>query len=290
MQALTKAKGSKVNLGVALAEARQTARLVGSTADKIGRMVNRYRSKNPRKVWDAVKAGGKAIPSSYLELSYGWTPLLQDVLGSAEALAESINLGRRFNLTVQGRASSRNPYNRVEKWPGLYDLIIRGESKSQVEVTLCYDLPSYLLTTLSSVGLTNPAEVLWEKVPYSFVVDWFLPIGNYLHLLDAGDYLQFIEGSRSVIARIKADITAVDNPDFNWRYNKYVTLMRPGMYRQHEFFRTVLTRPPEIPLPSLRAPLSLDKMAKGLALLQAAFSRRPWAHRELSLDWGSNTD
>jgi len=29
-------------------------------------------------------------------------------------------------------------------------------------------------------GLTDPASVLWELTPYSFVADWFIPIGNYL--------------------------------------------------------------------------------------------------------------
>jgi hypothetical protein len=40
------------------------------------------------------------------------------------------------------------------------------------------DLPARL-------GLLNPAEVIWELVPFSFVADWFLPIGDYLSALDA---------------------------------------------------------------------------------------------------------
>lgn len=34
------------------------------------------------------------------------------------------------------------------------------------------------------LGFTNPAAVLWEATPFSFVVDWFLPIGDYLKTLD----------------------------------------------------------------------------------------------------------
>jgi len=35
------------------------------------------------------------------------------------------------------------------------------------------------------LGLLNPVAVLWEVVPLSFVVDWFIPIGTYLASLDA---------------------------------------------------------------------------------------------------------
>jgi hypothetical protein len=29
------------------------------------------------------------------------------------------------------------------------------------------------------LGLTNPLNVAWELVPFSFVVDWFIPIGSF---------------------------------------------------------------------------------------------------------------
>lgn len=37
--------------------------------------------------------------------------------------------------------------------------------------------------TVDSIGVLNPALVLWEKVPFSFVVDWVLPIGSWLQQL-----------------------------------------------------------------------------------------------------------
>lgn len=33
----------------------------------------------------------------------------------------------------------------------------------------------------TTLGLTNPAAIAWELVPFSFVVDWFIPIGNFLN-------------------------------------------------------------------------------------------------------------
>lgn len=273
--ALDNAKNQKVDLGVALAEARQTAGMIGNTASRISRMVNDFRKKNPKKIWDAVKRGGRNIPSSYLEMSYGWSPLLQDVLGSAEALAEAMNLGHRLSIVVKGAARDQsNLLLRTEK-PGLYDLVYTGSTSTRCEVVLRYDLPASLLPTLSSVGLTNPLSTIYEKVPYSFVLDWLLPVGDWLNRLDAGNYLTFYEGSRSVIARTNATSRYVRRSDFAYYYNNRVNTIRPGVLKGHSFTRYILLKPPSVPLPELRSPLSLDKMAKGLSLLATAFDRQP---------------
>lgn len=41
------------------------------------------------------------------------------------------------------------------------------------------------LATASSLGLTNPAFVIWDMIPYSHVIDWGIGVGNYLNNLDA---------------------------------------------------------------------------------------------------------
>lgn len=48
-----------------------------------------------------------------------------------------------------------------------------------------------------SFGLINPAVLAWELIPFSFVVDWFAPIGNTLDALDAGVGVQFLSGTRT---------------------------------------------------------------------------------------------
>jgi len=44
------------------------------------------------------------------------------------------------------------------------------------------------------MGLINPAEVAWELTPWSFVVDWFIPVGNFLEALTARAGVTFIDG------------------------------------------------------------------------------------------------
>jgi hypothetical protein len=35
--------------------------------------------------------------------------------------------------------------------------------------------------TANRLGLTDPVSLLWEVIPYSFVIDWFVNVGDFLH-------------------------------------------------------------------------------------------------------------
>jgi hypothetical protein len=59
-------------------------------------------------------------------------------------------------------------------------LIEKLRVKQVVKIACNVRIDNPALATAQAVGLTNPALVAWELVPYSFVIDWFLPIGNWL--------------------------------------------------------------------------------------------------------------
>lgn len=42
-----------------------------------------------------------------------------------------------------------------------------------------------LLLDLDTLGLTPDFYVIWDSIPYSFIVDWFLPVGDILSVVDA---------------------------------------------------------------------------------------------------------
>lgn len=272
LKALTSLKDSKVNLGVMLAEARQTAQLAATTANRVGRAMEAWADRRPgdlRRLARSVASGTGKIPSSYLEMQYGWAPAIQDVYNSAEALADAWHgSGRSALFTVSGRATSEDEF--VLPW---YDYMVsqpyRGSIKERAQVSLCMELPLTLLEPLVQTGLTNPFEVAWEKVPWSFVADWFVPVGDWLHTLDAGAYASFREGSVSRIYRINAESRAVArSSDYS------VSGLSPGFIRSGRFERSVIkTLPTFPPLPSLKNPLSLDHLANGLSLLSQQTKR-----------------
>lgn len=55
--------------------------------------------------------------------------------------------------------------------------------------------------TFQQIGLTNPLLLGWELIPFSFVADWFIQVGDYLETLDALIGVKRIAITRSVKQR-----------------------------------------------------------------------------------------
>jgi len=104
----------------------------------------------------------------WLEWSYGVAPLLQDTKDAAEALSNFCNIPRRaaYSATLNRYATVHGSATFSYRAGGITGKRI----KAIVQET---DLPQ-----LS--GLTDVMSGLWEATPWSFVADWFIPIGSYL--------------------------------------------------------------------------------------------------------------
>jgi hypothetical protein len=203
-----KVNGMSVNLAQALGERRQTADLLVSTATRIAAAALALRRGRLGDFASALSLGPHGIPSAkkwakvaktpvskrisnhWLEYTYGWKPLLQDAFGVAELLANHLSTDR-YNIGVSSSATAE------EK------IVIRGSglganstkaSKTKTKMSLTYRLDSSARSVLAQTGISNPALLAWELLPYSFVVDWFLPVGNYLQALDAFSGFQFVDG------------------------------------------------------------------------------------------------
>lgn len=174
--------GNSVNVGVFLAELPQAAQMIADSAVRIARAYKHARAgqwvKAERALVDGVTQGRKLnIPkraaSNWLELQYGWLPLLNDVYAGAQMLAHMTECP--FEEVVRVR--------RTVKLNGLVGIGSSGfgsVSESWLKVSKGLKAIIKEVNVPKLLGLTDPASVLWEKLPYSFVADWFIPIGNYL--------------------------------------------------------------------------------------------------------------
>jgi hypothetical protein len=62
-----------------------------------------------------------------------------------------------------------------------YGGVTEGTWKTSQRAILYFDLD----VEARRIEIGNPLEIAWELVPFSFVVDWFIPIGDWLGSLDA---------------------------------------------------------------------------------------------------------
>lgn len=273
-KAIAGLKQGDLNLGVSLAEANQTVRLISDSFRKITRGVRYYR-KSRKKDWSNRRQWGdsSAVPSSWLELNYGWRPLLRDIHGAAEWL-NSEALAEGFVAHTSGRHFVSDDYIQTGN-PTTRRLDWLGQVTYNAEVNLYYKLLSKKAALLSSLGLTNPSLIVWEKVPYSFVVDWALPVGTFLEALGADHGWGWITGCRSEMSR--HELVA--------RYSKTNTsgvqyVQGPGARLNctstaFNFNRYVYDSKPTPGVPLMKNPISVSHAASALSLLYMAIYDRP---------------
>jgi hypothetical protein len=107
--------------------------------------------------------------SNWLQLQYGWKPLIEDVKSAAAHLAYLMN--RPVNMTY--RASYKTD-GKPKPNSSAWDVSGYSIRVGSVKAILSH------ISEVRLLGLMDPASLVWEKLPYSFVADWFIPIGDYL--------------------------------------------------------------------------------------------------------------
>lgn len=281
IKALLKLKDTRINIGVALGEASSTARGLGQgwkqiqgVANVVGNSLTRVatagRSFKKGQWKKAARQLGvpppKSAPSNWLALQYGWLPLLSDIKGATDEL-----LGLSDAALVQTvKASYRDRDKGNYYYPsGKYVNLVQRNAESGMFLRLDYEPANNLLQTASRVGLTNPLEIAWELVPFSFVVDWALPLGNWLSALDATFGWNFKSGSVSSLSRVSCGITC-SHPNGDIRDQASYS----GSMKKYSFNRSVVGVSPFPRFPNVKNPLSLGHAANGLSLLATVFSGR----------------
>lgn len=281
-KALLKVQDSKLDLGVFLAEANKTANLVGNTAFTIARQVMNFRRNFPRlwrdvKRWqngNCLRQNWKRIPRKWLELQYGWNPLLQDIYGAAAHLdKEQSAEGAILHVEANCR-DEEMLYQTVTGGPGNESSCrLKYRIKRQCQVGLYYFLNNGTLAELSSLGLINPAVIVWELVPYSFVVDWIVPVGSWLQSLTAASGYSFKGGYRSMLSKMRCEGLDSLNLRNDFALNGVTTqgggpiVNGDGAF---DFARVCYTSSP-VPGVYIKNPVSTKHMLNGLALLSLAF-------------------
>jgi hypothetical protein len=127
-----------------------------------------------------LEKGARKAGKNWLEARYGWRTLYYDIVDMQEALANLDKKKTRFRqstgTTVTDEWVVETP-NQLVAGGVLYVTIIdRFTVSASLRGTVVADISP------PSFGF-NPLTTGWEVIPFSFIVDWFVNVGQWLESL-----------------------------------------------------------------------------------------------------------
>lgn len=269
-EVLNKLQDQKVDFGTALAEMRSTVSGVASTFGQGVRAVLAAKHGNWAGVAKALRvkpkslASGGAFSERWLEYQFGWMPLFADLHGGYELIHQGLrekgllmSASRSYNDSVEFGSSSTN-------WE------IKGRSSIQSRVKLHAAVNNAAIANLAQWGFLNPAQIAWELVPYSFVVDWFMPVGNLISACGATRGLSFVGGFSSTRVSSECEWTYYPERSSSYRYEGEGF---SGRCWCESYDRTAMST---FPMPSIyfKSPFSTSHVTSALALLRQLIKSR----------------
>ena len=280
------------NIAQDLLQMSQLTNLIGGTAIRLADSMRALKGGNISKAVQTLwhpdvkprfKKGKHPSPSNsiadnWLALQYGWKPLLQDIHGLMDSIAR-LQLGSVVVYTA--RSTAHHEENRVSYMSlGTANSPRIGTQTetfvADVRYGIRYQIDNHLKAFLAQTGFTNPINLAWEVLPYSFVVDWFIPIGPYLEQFSAWDGLVFNDGWKSVTTKLSTTWNVGYSGKLNVSDPNDVQMISYiGSRRREEitYARTRLTAFPSQVIPTFKNPVSPTHALNGLALLISAFKR-----------------
>jgi hypothetical protein len=213
------------------------------------------------------------LAKSWLEYSYGWKPLLKDVYDHAEALSSTL-IATNFHVrTARGKAKA-DKQSDVMVPAQQFRHHYTPRSTKWVEFVVQYRLPEGAVNPMTAFGMTNPLLVAWELVPFSFVADWFLPVGQALEALTGYQDLRFMRGMkmvRHVFTNHGTVLPSVNSYNAGGTIYTCESVSCQATVDHVGIARTYLADFPAFGWPKFKDPRSVSHAASALALLQSLF-------------------
>jgi hypothetical protein len=192
-------RGSDFNLGVFLGESHQTLQMLAQTATTLASVAHALKKGN---VTAAIKALAERLPTSYesrfaaskrrmasssfksttannwLELQYGWLPLLSDMKSGAELLSHRLHMPfvKRYKVRISKKLTPEEVLAYTKSKTGLMACLSGASTRRRQLIAIISEPESIPVLT----GMLDPELIVWELTPFSFVADWVVPIGDYL--------------------------------------------------------------------------------------------------------------
>lgn len=180
-------KPAQAELGSVLAEHRSSLEMIAKRSLQLAKFTTALKR---LRFGDAAAALGlegpkrkfvpkhKAFASAVLEYSFGWAPLVSDVSNALSTLTAGLPA-----FIVRGRGKVKDSFRSSWVTKGVPNVtssdFVVWESRHSIRARVRAINPNTALA--NQLGLVNLATPIWEVTPWSFVVDYFVNVGEWLN-------------------------------------------------------------------------------------------------------------
>jgi hypothetical protein len=292
---LNSVKDGDFQAPVALVEAKKTANMVFTRAVHLAKMINALRTGRVEKFIDMFHRSvgvsrskrrslvkkyqhergrdpSGAASNLWLEATYGWTPFISEVRSATSVVLDLIEedgakLGRAYAKDSVDHATK--VISDASDWRNTIHTLT-----DRTERAVWYWKPNEGYWP-GRFGLLNPLEVVWELVPFSFVADWFLPIGDFLSTLDVPFRVSHVKGSYGSRQYTRVHVSSKIRPNIVLPSTSSYTGSGATSFYLLDIKRTSMVSIPKAHLSELLIDPSLGtkRMISGIALLRQQASR-----------------
>ena len=200
---------------------------------------------------------GSDLANRWLAFQYGVKPLISDAISIAEDLERQSRAWRKYSCGRAGsvRTATTSSYQFSDtEWT--FEIDITEKCSVILDTNFSYG------RSLKAHGFTNFAGLAWELVPFSFTVDWFYPIGNYLNSMNAF--------GTNVVSYYTTS-TVLYSASYSSTHHSYSNFIGAGVGPEGSLTRftckRVVGNVPPLPLPSInKSPFNVTRLISALSL------------------------
>lgn len=266
-----KAARQKIDLAETLSGLQQTVVMVATGMSQVIKAwqcarrgnwlaVFRHLGLEPRRLY------GKTVSAKWLELQYGWLPFINDVYAGSQVIKEQLAPKdpaiQQFSVQDKGETELFAPTVSISP---VWESSTTSVAGASVKVKYRLRVSDPFWAFMNSLQVLNPAYLVWVSLPFSFVLDWFMPIGSMLSALTSPIGLKLTSGYISTRSWCEVNVDGATRVDKSYVFSSGSA----AAAAQAAFFRRIpLTAFPAVSL-YFRFPFSSDqRLFSAMALLE----------------------
>lgn len=222
---------------------------------------------------------GKAadsVQNAWLQYRYGIIPFICDIESIMEEFAKKVH---GFNRNINSRRGTvqTEVTNKTVTQDGDNGMTWDAETEEKVEIkstSIAYfewtlqGIPAYL--SYWGLAPNQLPGLAWEAIPYSFVVDWFFNVGDWLAAISPSAYSRITGRCTSQVITIHRKVTCTNPKCYGW----FLKSQSPSVYNLTTAKLVRFVDASTSAMPAFNPNFyKLERLVDSLALLWGAFRR-----------------